>query len=343
MRQDAPEIPESSRRAAMRLFLVVFCVVLVASALTTCSDDIGKPTPDEEATSGPPAVSLDPADNGPKVILFVIDGPRYTEVFGDTAGGFANIPDLWNELRPQGTLLTNFRNQGETKTMPGHSSILSGTWQNIANDGTERPHSPTLFEYYRKALGAPQSEVYLIAGKDKLATTAYSDHPEYGAAYGASVITGGYDLAIRDSLYAVLGREKPRLVMACFSEVDWQGHSNVWEDYIAAIANVDSLAAGTWEHLQSDPFYAGQTYLFITADHGRHTTAFDSHGDACWGCRHLIFLALGPDVRAGHASNAMFTQRDICRTVGGIFDIPVPYSEGNYLQDIFEMVPTGIE
>jgi hypothetical protein len=327
----------------MRSFLIVLAVVLIASALSTCSNDIERPRPEKATTSDRPVVSENPADNGPKVILLIIDGPRYVETFGDTAGGFANIPDLWNELRPQGTLLTNFRNQGQTKTMPGHSSMLSGTWQSIANDGTEPPHSPTLFEYYRKELGAPQSEVYLITGKAKLGTTAYSDHSEYGAAYGASVITGGNDLTVRDSLHAVLGREKPRLVMVSFSEVDWKGHSNVWADYIAAIANVDSLAAETWEILQSDPFYAGQTYMFITADHGRHTTAFNSHGDSCWGCVHLIFLALGPDVRAGYASDAIFTQRDICETVGEIFDIPVPYSEGNYLQDIFEMVPTGIK
>ena len=137
-----------------------------------------------------------------------------------------------------------------------------------------------------------------------------------------------------------------RLVMACFAQVDWAGHSGVWNDYVAAITGADSLVWKTWNYLQSDPFYAGQTYLFVTNDHGRHTDAnggFTSHGDDCAGCSRLVFMALGPDIRANNVSAGIFSQRDLCRTVGQILGFPTPHADGTIIQDIFQFVPTGIK
>jgi hypothetical protein len=106
------------------------------------------------------------------VIVVVIDGARYSETFGkeDTY-----IPYMWNEMRPQAVIFTNFYNDGTTKTNPGHATIATGKWQSIANNGTERPTFPTLFEYYRQQTGAADSSVYVVAGADKLAAISYSN------------------------------------------------------------------------------------------------------------------------------------------------------------------------
>jgi hypothetical protein len=79
------------------------------------------------------------------VIVVIIDGARYTETFGaeDTF-----IPFIWNKMRPQATIFTNFYNGGVTKTNPGHATIVTGNLQNIANNGSERPTFPTIFEYF---------------------------------------------------------------------------------------------------------------------------------------------------------------------------------------------------
>jgi len=50
-------------------------------------------------------------------VILVIDGPRYTETYGDT--GCTYIPNLCNTLMPQGTFFSNFRNNGPTFTVPG--------------------------------------------------------------------------------------------------------------------------------------------------------------------------------------------------------------------------------
>ncbi len=94
------------------------------------------------------------------------------------------IPHLYNDLRPSGYLYTNFRiaDAGITSTNPGHASILTGTWQTIANDGSQRPTYPTMFEYIRKEDGNPQADCYAVTGKDKLDILTYSAFSGYGLA-----------------------------------------------------------------------------------------------------------------------------------------------------------------
>ena len=69
--------------------------------------------------------------------------------------------------------ILELQTEGKTETNPGHTSILTGTWQQIANDGSERPTKPTVFEYIQK--GRWKSSVILITtvtgGKDKLGYT----------------------------------------------------------------------------------------------------------------------------------------------------------------------------
>jgi hypothetical protein len=280
----------------------------------------------------------------PRVVLFVIDGPRYSETFGDPT--HQHVPGMWNELRPQGALCSNFRNLRTTLTVSGHATLLTGVWQTLANDGTERPPQPTLFEYLRKATGAADNKTLIISGKPKLEACAYGLDPDYGPGFAAQSDLGlATDLDTYARLIERLDVDTPDLVMVSFSQVDTKAHSGVWDDYVRQIEIVDSLAVLTWNYLQSDPDYAGQTYMFITADHGRHDDAhggFVEHGDACDGCQHLIFMALGPEIRAGYEVETLYTQRDVCATVGLILGIPTPHSAGWPIPEIFKPVTTGI-
>jgi hypothetical protein len=254
---------------------------------------------------------------------------------------------MWNELRPQGALCSNFRNLGLTLTNPGHGSILSGVWQLIANDGSQRPANPTLFEYYRQQTSAPAADVLLVGEKPKLDAVAYSVDPAYGAAYGAAVdVQNTSDLENYDALIARLQTDRPHFVLASFAAVDLKGHAGVFSDYTRAIETVDSLALLTWNYLQSDPQYAGRTTLFITADHGRHDDAhggFQNHGDTCDGCQHIPLLVLGPDIHAGHVVTTLYTQRDLCTTVGSILGVATPESQGTRINEVFVPVQTGVE
>jgi hypothetical protein len=194
---------------------------------------------------------------GVNVVLCFIDGVRHTEGFDDPDHRY--VPRMWNDLRLRGAIIPHFRNDGVTATNPGHASVLTGTWQAIANDGSERPTQPTLFEYFRKAGGAAKETTYVLGGKAKLNACSYGGHPEYGAAYGATeAAENADDRTTYERLISVLQTVRPRLVMASFSTVDITAHGNDWSGYLAAIAEVDSLVQGLWNYLQADS--AGAVY-----------------------------------------------------------------------------------
>lgn len=287
-------------------------------------------------TKPSPEVAPAPVSDA-RVVLFIIDGPRWSETFGDSLHKY--IPGMWNTLRAQGTLCTNFRNEGATLTIPGHATMLTGQWQNLNNQGLERPKLPTLFEYYRKEKGAPLTDVLITSMKEKLEACAYGNDSAYGEPYRALAdFSPESDIETYEHLITHLDCDSPHLVMASFSQVDLAGHSNAWVDYLRHIQTVDSLAVLTWNHLQGNRAYAGKTYMFITSDHGRHDDAhggFQNHGDDCEGCRHIPFLALGPGVRAGYECETLHTQQDVCKMVAQLLGIKAEQAGGTPMDEIF--------
>jgi arylsulfatase A-like enzyme len=301
-------------------------VLLISFAFTACSDS---PAGNDESGNGGSEVSYN-------AVLVVIDGARYSETFGDTT--HTNIPYMGDLLKPVGAVFDSFWNNGETKTNPGMTSLATGTWQHVANDGSERPTMPTFFEYFREALAAPESLALVVAGKSKLDICSYSGHPEYGSQFGANVHVGfNSDLETYQALVSYLQAEHPRLVLVNLSEVDWDGHSGIWRYYIDAIQTADSLVWELWQFLQSDSFYKGKTYLFVTNDHGRHDNAhggFKNHGDDCEGCRHIMLLALGPKIRPNLTVLGAHSQIDVCPTIGSLIGFDTPFADGKIISGL---------
>ena len=265
------------------------------------------------------------------VILVVIDGARYTETFG-AENPSANIPYMWNDLRPQGTFYSDFRNTGVTSTNPGHSTLLTGTWQTVLNDGSERPTKPTVFEYYRKEKSAAIEEVYVIAGKEKLNILNYSLDEQYGSEYRASVLAQNLtDNEVYENLVETMDSYHPKLIIVNFTSVDIAGHSGDSTDYINAIHNVDSLVNESWNKIQSDTFYKDNTTLFITNDHGRHTEYFKNHGDDCEGCRHIMLLALGRNIPQANIISTKRDQTNIAASIGHLLGFGTPQAAGSSL------------
>ncbi len=279
------------------------------------------------------------------VVLLVIDGPRHTEFLDEPGLPHARV--LGTVLAPAGVRITDFQNRNRTVTMVGHGTLATGTAQLLANDGTERPDRPTLFELIRKERGLPQGSVRLVAGKDKIAALSYSTDPAYGAAYGATV-----DASFRQdpetftaAVAAITADPRPVFTMINFPSVDYAGHAGVWENYLAAIARADSLAGELWNVIEADPVLAGDTDLFVVADHGRHDDAhggFVNHGDGCVGCRTLPFVALGPDIRPGVTSDRARVQEDVAPTIAEILGLTTPPMEGWVMQEILVGGQVGV-
>ena len=278
------------------------------------------------------------------VIIVVIDGARYIETFG---AGETNIPNIWNNLKPLGTIYTNFYNNGITSTNPGHASIITGNWETVANDGSQRPTNPTLFEYNRDQKQNGIQDNFLVAGANKLAAITYSNHPEYGATKGASSVTNDYlgDLATYDSLVSVMDNYNPELILVNFKGVDIMGHTGIWQNYLDAIKMADSLVYLLWQKISNDTFYMNRTTLLVTNDHGRHDDShggFASHGCSCEGCRHIMLLGVGKSVIPNQVISETKLQIDIAPTCAELLSINAVYSSGSSLFSGDQPLPVSL-
>jgi hypothetical protein len=270
------------------------------------------------------------------VIIVVIDGARHQETFGS---GGKYIPRMWNLLSKEGTLFTNFRNDGITATCPGHASILTGSWIDIPNDGSRRAPLPTIFEYFRSETHAAESLCYVVSGKKKLAMLTFGADSAYGGRFGARFVAPDHqsDIDTWHELSQVLHQSHPQVVIVNFPDVDINGHAKAWDGYVGAIRRADSLINVLWGTLQADSVYAHHTTLLVTNDHGRHDDAhggFQNHGDTCEGCRKIMLLALGPHFRQGAIVSDTARQTDIAPTVANILQLHNLHFSGIDLENL---------
>jgi hypothetical protein len=273
-------------------------------------------------------VSLD-AQRSKHVVIAVLDGARYTETFGDST--HANIPVIWNQLRPLGTLYTSFRNDGITWTNSSHSSILNGTRDSVKNNGTQPPNSPTIFEYFRKQTGMPAEQCWVVLGKTKLRMLSYSSHAGYGRAYGAKVMTSTAeydDIRTFENARAVLTTHHPALSIVNLAETDSLAHFMKWDGYINSIRRADLLIGLLWNVIQSDSLMRDRTTMIVLNDHGRHTSNYVDHGDHCEGCSHIMLLIVGPDTPEGVVDSSYHRQIDLAPTIGRILHFETNHAVG---------------
>lgn len=277
------------------------------------------------------------------VFIVVMDGVRYSETFGDST--HALIPHLYNDLRPEGTLFTNFYNRGITVTRQGHSTLISGTWQAIPNGGS-RLTRPTLFEYYRDEKGAPAAKCWSVFGKARYAFEPYSSHPAYGSKYAGQYINGGGrgnplsedtpegNTAVLNKVIEVMKKDQPDIVFVNFGYTDHIAHVSAdIKNYHAAVRNTDELMWKLWKAIQSDPNYRDSTTVFFTNDHGRHTHDFQNHGDHCEGCEHIMLLVLGPDVKKSAVIDKEIMEIDVAPTASELLGFQTPLATGRVLYE----------
>ncbi|MBI4979269.1 MAG: alkaline phosphatase family protein [Spirochaetes bacterium] len=291
--------------------------------------------------------------NTSHVVIMIMDGARYCETWGDAA--HTNIPKI-AALASQATVLTQFRTAlpgsaaiDWSETCPGHARITTGTVQNIANDGTQLPSMPSMFQQYRKQTGAASNAAWVITSKDKLFVLANSSAGGWNNAYQPSINcgvngngTGGYreDSVTHPIVKQKLTNDRPALMIINYKGPDSMGHANNWNGYIAAIRAVDGYADDLWTTIQSDAQLKDKTALIILNDHGRHTSNFVSHGDSCDGCTHIMFVALGPDFKKNYVTGTVSREHiDIAPTVAQLLGITMSNAAGNRMSELLLVTP----
>lgn len=274
------------------------------------------------------------------VVLVIIDGARYSETLGDSLGRY--IPRM-HELAQQGVVVDSMLNDSITVTARAIPAIWCGSWsipKDTMVNGYKNQYAtlPTVWEYFRKSRGVDSTHALYIM---KWLSTPWiqSFYPQYGPGYWPwYVLQGTTDLEVWQNAKSKLQTFHPELTVLYLPDVD-AAPSRGWSAYTQAIVIADSIVGMLWDYLQSDPVYRNTTTLLVTNDHGRHLdgvqNGFVSHGDGCWGCRHIMFLGVGAGIAQGVHTSTRRRIPDITPTVGSLLQFPTPYVSGRSMAEIF--------
>lgn len=324
----------NQRFKGMRILTYFISAVLLFTGVQ-CQKDI----PLQHA----PLMNLKKGLKTEKVVVLVIDGPRFSETWGDPNKSL--IPNIAGYFAKNGVVYENFMNNGGTYTLAGHTAITTGYYQEINNSGKEIPEHPSIFQAYLKETGKPASDAWVIASKAKLEVLSNCEEGNWKDKYRPSYDcgqNGDYrdDVATFEKAKEILGKHHPSLTLIQFKEPDYSGHANDWNNYQAGIRNTDKLAMDLWNYLQSDSVYAGKTTLLITNDHGRHSKGwrdgFTSHGDNCDGCKKIMLVGIGPDFKSNSIVKGEADQIDISPTIASMLQVSGFRSQGGVLEDLFK-------
>lgn len=313
------------------------------------------------------------------VVLVLVDGLRASEAFGFPVGGGTHpyIPRMYHDLLPQGTLLSNMRNRGYTKTVSAMSNILTGRWHAEPNRGVDidprgfrdvRSTWPTLIEQYRRDAGAAESQVLFFPSKHNERAIDTSFHPRYGLDYAPEThFFDPREIPFRDEnnefiddtntddlAFAKLqeltaftpakdAEDYPSLMVLALGITDNSGHFGLFDLHGDVIRNMDEIVGDLWNYIQSHPHYADTTTLVVTTDHGRHLVEngdFLNHTGGCLGCREVFALVLGPDTPADQTVPRRTEQIDIAPTIAELLGFEMPWAIG---RPVFEAIGATVE
>src|SRR2546421_2124244 len=127
------------------------------------------------------------AQKDKKVVVITFGGgARDQETFAPE--GQENVPNMMRELIPQASFFTQVINRGILGHYVATASLATGVYETINNFASLPPENPTVFEYYRKDLRRPSSDVWVVAPSNGFNRIGESNHRSYGAGLGAGVI-----------------------------------------------------------------------------------------------------------------------------------------------------------
>src|SRR5438874_1839012 len=144
------------------------------------------------ATAGSPLFALRSARGmaataAPRVVVVTFGGgARDDETFRPE--GHENIPHLLSQLLPRATFFGQVVNRGILGHYVANASLATGAYETFNNFAPVAPANPTVFEYFRKDLKRPASDVWVIAPSNGFERIGESRHRSYGLGLGAGVI-----------------------------------------------------------------------------------------------------------------------------------------------------------
>lgn len=248
-----------------------------------------------------------------KVVLVTFDGVRWQDIFrgpdakiaGDarfmnadikddviipaymksTDPAAAMMPFLHEVVARQGVLIGN-RDHGECAQVandmwfsyPGYNEILTGKPDPniLQNDEIWNPNVSFL-EFLQKR-SAFHGKVVMVGNWTLfpyIVNTKRTDVPVNVA------FAGGFPTDVKTAREGIklLQRHDQRVVYMAFGDTDEFAHAGDYAYYLTALERGDEFLRQVWEMISTDPFYRGQTILFVTTDHGRGDVPIEAWQD----------------------------------------------------------------
>lgn len=273
------------------------------------------------------------------IIVVIIDGPRFSETWGDPTKQLT--PHLHTNLRLKGVVNRNFYNLGNTETISGHTAITTGVYEEMNNNGLQYPENPSFLQHWLSVNNSSPNKAYVVSSKEKLKVLANCSNMDWRNTYLPAI-----DAVDRDDnetfnrVKSVIATHHPNLMFINLKGADVAGHANDWEGYKRNITKCDSLLNELVTLIDNDSIYSGKTTLIMTNDHGRHSDGisdgFVSHNDNCLGCVHINFYAYGPDFKSNIIIDKVREQIDIVPTISHIMGMQLNQAEGQVMYEIFK-------
>lgn len=303
-------------------------------------------------------VSAQPVSKTPprNIFIIILNSVRYSDAFGDKRHLY--IENIWEKIRPSGTLCRNIYNNSNTFPLPAQSVLLTGASCSGTTNSPQSSSLPTLFEYYRKQSGALKEKVLLVVSDSGLPVLACGKSAGYGSVYAPTILekdTGNTDEnAVYTNAAAYIKEHHPSLVVLSIAtgkpshnkmaekacKVPSRGISDECEGeesinmYYEGIIQNDMIAMKVWEIAQTDEIYKDNTIFLVVSSQGRHTNDYKSYGDNCEGCRRLLFLIAGPGVRKNHISGKKRNLTDVLPTIGKLAGINTEQATGHFMNEV---------
>lgn len=260
------------------------------------------------ATAAPSAPPVSPApasraETTPRVLAISVDAlnPQAMAKLGRDA-----LPNLWR-LVDEGAATLNARSQYElTKTLPNHTSMLTGRRINAAKGGhgvtwnTDRPGTTV-----QKAAGHGVASVYTVVHADGGTTAFFGTKPKFSiferswdAGIDRIVLHDEQDLRVVKAVRADLLAQDRAFTFLHLGVADRTGHERGFMSpaYLDAVRRVDALVGKLLAAIDNHD-ELGDLVIVLTADHGG---VGPSHSQAAeLGDMRVPFVAWGPGVEHG--------------------------------------------
>lgn len=301
----------------------------------------------------------------PNVIIVTLLGVRNSEAIDDPEHQY--IPNIWNKLKPEGTLYTNLVVTNCEFHMPSVQAINTG--ENY--EATWGISKPTFFHYVKEHYKLSKDKLWMIGHWFKFTSSLVSSthFPDMNEPCAFTSLESGEEhknrqlwkiLSVQEKefisnrikgvkfnvakwpvwdsmdgiyysiLMKILRVYKPKLVHYLIGGTEC-AHYGSYARYVISLKDADEEVLKLWEFIKKSPYYKNNTYLFVTVDHSRdvyYRHHYKSY-EPVW------LYVFGPGIKQGAIIKRPIYHIDIFSTVVHLMKVKTHKTKGRILFDCF--------